>query len=116
MKFESIIHFLELAPPAKGLQPRSSHFNSDAEKARALDSLTADLNVDLSGIPDGEENEDDNNIFDQKWIEDHGIVFADDMPEGAQQNAAARNANMPLQPNQKWAQQGDVLQCPECFK
>jgi hypothetical protein len=48
---------------------------TDTEKARLLDSLTADLNIDLSGIPnDGEDTEDEtqnSNIFDQKWIENH---------------------------------------------
>jgi hypothetical protein len=51
---------------------------TDTEKARLLDSLTADLNIDLSGIPnDGEDTEDETqntNIFDQKWIENH-VIF-----------------------------------------
>jgi hypothetical protein len=36
--------------------------------------LTADLNIDLTGIPEGEDTEDEAqnaNMFDQKWIENH---------------------------------------------
>ncbi|KAI6173010.1 hypothetical protein M3Y98_01036300 [Aphelenchoides besseyi] len=108
------------------IMPSTSHkglrgtFSSDAEKARALDSLTADLNIDLSGLPAEENDENDdtlmqeNNLFDQKWIEEHGIVFADDMPESAQRLGSSSGMVRGL--GQKWANTGEMVQCPECFK
>ncbi|CAD5235229.1 unnamed protein product [Bursaphelenchus xylophilus] len=91
------------------------------DRARVLDSLTADLNVDLSGNPlteeaeilEEEENQDSkSNLFDQKWIEDHGIVFADDLNDT--QMRSQRLFSSLTQP--KWSINGDMVQCPECFK
>ncbi|CAD5227786.1 unnamed protein product [Bursaphelenchus okinawaensis] len=89
------------------------------DRARVLDSLTADLNVDLSGNPisdenvlDEEEQDSKNRLFDQKWIADHGIVFADDLSDT--QLRHQRMFNTLTQP--KWSINGDMVQCPECFK
>ncbi|KAH7724499.1 Zinc fingerC2H2 type family protein [Aphelenchoides avenae] len=104
---------------------------SAVEKARQLDSLTADLNEVPPSNPDlagrdasgaGGSTDRPPAVFDEKWAEEQGIIFADDyyVDEGETLTTYEDGRVHPMgavgQNRSKWLMGGQAVQCSECHR
>uniref|UniRef100_A0A914CWU5 C2H2-type domain-containing protein n=1 Tax=Acrobeloides nanus TaxID=290746 RepID=A0A914CWU5_9BILA len=108
---------------------RPPRIHPDAEKAKQLDNLTADLgdtdirDDDIGGMRSdkyrqgGERDE----RFDTRWADEQGIVFADDFIDDDEAMLIDEHGNIGSLPmsahsRAKWTISGMPVQCTECFR